>query len=71
MIVEVVARRQEAAPFLPYVLRLADGRELTIKHPDFASVSFDEESITIFDDSGGVEVVDLALTVSVNYGRAR
>jgi hypothetical protein len=71
MIVEVVARRQESVPFRPYSLRLADSRELTVEHPDFASVSIDEESITIFDDEGGVEVVDLALAVSITYGGNR
>jgi hypothetical protein len=65
--VEPVIRRQNAVPFLPYKILLADGRDFSIKHPDFASVSEDEDSITIFDGNGGVEIVDLELVVSLQY----
>lgn len=64
-------RRQAAAPFLPYWMMLADSREIPVDHPDFASVSEEEESITIYDMDGGVEVVDLTLVVSLRYGGRR
>jgi hypothetical protein len=47
---------------------LADGRELFVDHPDFATVSETDDSITVFDNAGGVEIVDLALVVSLQYG---
>jgi hypothetical protein len=62
-----IIRRQNAVPFEPYKILLADGRDLLVKHPDFASVSEEEESITTFDENGGVEIVDLALVVSLQY----
>jgi hypothetical protein len=40
---------------------------LFIKHPDFASVAEDEESITMFDEHGSVEVIDVALVVLLHY----
>ena len=61
-------RRQDAAPFVPYWMMLADSREIAIDHPDFASISEEEESVTVYDLSGGVEVVDLTLVVSLQYG---
>jgi hypothetical protein len=48
---------------------LADGRALEIEHPDFVSMSKKEELVTVFDLSGGVEIVDLALVVSIRYVR--
>jgi hypothetical protein len=53
-------RRQNAAPFRPYSLMLADSRELYIDQ--------NEELVTGFDMSGGVEIVDLTLVVSLRYG---
>lgn len=52
-------------------MMLADSREIPVDHPDFASVSEEEESITIYDMDGGVEVVDLTLVVSLRYGGRR
>ena len=67
MTVTPIIHRQNAVPFEPYKILLADGRDLLVKHPDFASVSEEEESITTFDENGGVEIVDLALVVSLQY----
>jgi hypothetical protein len=61
-------RRQDTAPFVPYWMMLADGREIAIDHPDFASIPEQEESVTVYDFSGGVEVVDLTLVVPLQYG---
>jgi hypothetical protein len=63
--------RQNAVPFKSYWIMLADGRELFVDHPDFATVSEADDSLTIFDNSGGVEIVDLALVVSLRYGGER
>jgi len=57
-----------AAPFRPYSLMLADGRELYVDHPDFVSESKNEELVPGFDMSGGVEIIDLMLVVSLRYG---
>jgi len=44
------------------------GRQVYIDHPDFVSASKNEELVTGFDMSGGVEIVDLMLVVSLRYG---
>lgn len=68
MTADQVLRLQNAAPFKPYWMRLADGRSISIQHPDFVSVSDDDEIISVDDDSGGVEIIDLALVISLRYG---
>jgi len=70
MTVAQIVRTQNAAPFLPYRLFLANGRELLIQHPDFLSVANQEELVTVFDVSGAAEIVDLTLVVSLRYERA-
>jgi len=39
-----------------------------VNHPDYVSVSGEDEIISVDDDSGGVEIVDLALVISLRYG---
>jgi hypothetical protein len=70
MTVEQIVRRQNAAPFVPYRLFLANGRELLIQHPDFLSVANKEELVTVFDLSVAAEILDLTLVVSLRYETA-
>ena len=39
-----------------------------INHPDFVSISKKDDLVTVFDLSGGVEIVDLMLVVLLRYG---
>ena len=68
MTVDQELGRQNAAPFRPYSLILADGRQLYIDHQDFVSASKNEELVAVFDMSGGVRIIDLTLVVSLRYG---
>jgi len=63
-----VLRLQNAAPFKPYWISLADCRSITVSHPDHVSVSGENEIISVDDDSGGVEIVDSAFVISLRYG---
>ena len=65
MTAEEVLRLQNATPFRPYDVLLSDGRALEIKHPDFLSVSEDEQLIRFYELPDGLEIVDLLLVVSL------
>ena len=39
MILDSVREALDTAPFQPFVIRLANGREYEVKHPDYAMVS--------------------------------
>jgi hypothetical protein len=55
-------------PFLPFQLRLADGRSLPISHPDFITVSPNNRRVVVFtppDDA--MSVVEPLLIVSIEY----
>jgi len=60
-------RLQNSAPFRPFEMLLADGRALTVPHPDFVSVSEEEELVWLFDLAEGVESIDLMLVVSLRF----
>lgn len=43
----------QASPFLPFVIRMADGREYHIEHPDFVLASSSEVPQVIIEESDG------------------
>lgn len=51
-------------PFMPFEMYLVDGRVLRVPHPEFASMERFAVAITIFEETGHTEVVDMALIVS-------
>ena len=60
-------RFQNEAPVRPFEMLLADGRAVAVPHPDFLSVSEEEELAWLFDSAEGVESIDLMLVVSLRF----
>jgi hypothetical protein len=52
-------------PFEPFALRLADGRSLSVGHPDFVAVH--PRRIIVVNDDSTWSVVEPLLIVSVDY----
>jgi len=67
MTADQVLRLQNAAPFKPYWIRLADGRWIPVKCPNFVSLSGPDEIISVDDEKDGVEIIDLALVITLRY----
>lgn len=64
-------KAKDIRPFRPFVIRLADGREFPVAHPD--AVAWDEDSRRIAYVAirgGGVEVVDVSLATSLTIPAA-
>jgi hypothetical protein len=64
-------RAKDQRPFQPFLIRLADGREFPVAHPD--AVAWDEGSrrIAYFAiRGGGVEVIDVSLATSLTIPAA-
>jgi hypothetical protein len=53
-------------PFQPFRLRLADGRELTITHPESAAVS-QNGRVVLFTPEDSMVVLEPLLVVSLGY----
>ena len=56
---------QKARPFRPYAIHLADGRSVTIPHPEFAILSKSGLTVAVFDREQLSEVIDLLLVTSL------
>jgi hypothetical protein len=41
-----------ASPFVPFIVKLADGRQFEVEHPELASCSVDGRSMSLYDRDG-------------------
>jgi hypothetical protein len=56
----------QASPFRPFVIRMADGREYRIDHPDFVLASPNEWSyVTVEEPKGRVHLLPPVMITSV------
>ena len=60
-------------PFRPFVIHLADGRELFVKHPDYVAAPPNARTIVVFQPDLSLNVIDLLLVtdIEVKNGRRR
>jgi hypothetical protein len=63
---EKVRELLHAMPFQPFVIRMADGREYRIQHPDFVlAASSSVPRITVEEEDGRTHFLSESLVVSV------
>ena len=65
MTTEQIIRFAESRPFEPFTLLLGNGRELTIMHPEMATIGQAGLILYVMHPNRQIEVVDTALIVSV------
>jgi hypothetical protein len=65
MTTEQIRRFYDAKPFAPFVIHLADSREISIPHRDFILISPSGQTVAVTHDDGTFEVIDLLLVTSV------
>jgi len=55
-----------ATPFEPFIIRMADGREYRVDHPDFVLAAYNEQTqIVIEDTAGGMHYLSPLLITSL------
>jgi hypothetical protein len=62
-------RAIEREPFRPFQIRLADGRSLDVRHPEFVSVG--ARLVTVRMDDDALSIVEPLLIVSLDYSPPR
>ena len=67
MNVEGIREALHKEPFEPFVVRLADGRSLPVRHPDFVAVH--PRRVIVINEDGSWSVVEPLLIVSLDYER--
>ena len=66
MILDSIREAVDASPFQPFVIRLANGREYNVKHPDYAMVSPTERSMMVYYmDNDRAAAINVALITEV------
>lgn len=66
-----VRKAMRARPFRPFYLRLADGREIRVGHPENIMVTSDGRCVTVYTPGDGFEILDLPLTTAIDFRRKR
>jgi len=60
-----------AEPFRPFVVNLADGRNIRVEHPEFMAVSPMGRSAVIYGEDDSFEVVDVMMVTSITVGNGK
>ena len=55
----------EATPFVPFRMRMADGRKLDVPHPGFVYLFKTESNAIVESERGGWQLVNLPIVVSI------
>ena len=58
MTLELIYFHQQRVPFQGFLLFLADQRVISVDNPEFLTFAEDGRSLSIFDPSGSVELID-------------
>jgi hypothetical protein len=66
MRIEELKKVKDQHPFQPFTIRMADGREIEIRHPDAVAWGGDHARIAFcIVPGGGWEIIDVALVTSL------
>jgi hypothetical protein len=68
MTIEQVQKAYRATPFKPFTLNLADGRSVTVRHPEFMMMTPGGRTVVVATGDDSVEIIDLLLVTSLSTG---
>jgi hypothetical protein len=73
MTVERLREVWKADPFRPFIIHLADGRNIAVKHRDFLASSPSGRTIIVYQPDDSFNVIDLPLVtdLEVSNGKSR
>ena len=67
MTIEQLRNAYQAKPFHAFVLHLADGREIPVKHPDFIIASPSGRTIIVYQPDDSFNIIDLLLVTDLEF----
>jgi hypothetical protein len=68
MTIEQFRAALHAVPFQPFIVHLADGRDIPIRHRDFVAMSPSGRTFIAYRDDESHSVVDLLLVTDLEVG---
>jgi len=72
MTMEQIRQLYNAVPFKPFVIHLADGRQIPVKHREFMALSPSGRTIVVYQANDAANIIDLLLVtdLEVRNGKA-
>jgi hypothetical protein len=64
-----IRKAQKAEPFRPYWVRLADGREYHVPHPEFLIMTQDGRTIVVIDKDDSIDILDGMLITALHFDK--
>ena len=65
MTIERLRELYSSQPFRPFVMHLADGRQLLVAHPEFLSFSPSGRTVVVHQPDDSLNIVDLLLVTDI------
>jgi hypothetical protein len=65
MTIEQVRQLYNAAPFRPFTIHLADGRQIPVKHREFMALSPSGRTIVVYQADDTSNIIDLLLVTDL------
>ena len=65
MTIERAREFYNAQPFRPFVIHLADGRDIAVHHPDFLAAAPSGRTIVVYQPDDTMNVIDLLLVTDL------
>ena len=63
--IEQIRQVYNAAPFRPFIVHLADGREIPVKHREFTAISPSGRIIVVYQSDDTSNIIDLLLVTGL------
>lgn len=70
MTIDQIRRLYEAQPFRPFVLHLADGREIPVAHREFMASAPSGRTVIVYQPDDSFNIVDLLLVTDLEVRAA-
>ena len=65
MTLETIRKLYQARPFLPFVLHLADGRQIPVLHHEFVAAPPSGRTLVVVQPDESVNIIDLLLVTDI------
>ncbi len=67
MTLDQIREAYDARPFLPFILHLADGREIAIRSREFMMPAPSGRTISVYQPEGRTNIIDLLLVTDLEF----
>jgi hypothetical protein len=70
MTIEQIRNLYDAQPFAPFVMHLADGRQIAVQHREFMAASPTGRTVVVYQPDGVANIIDLLLVTDLEVRSA-